>query len=99
MQAMVIIAWVNFAIAGVLAFAATNRAPGLLSPAIMAAVSGCLFLAIDKALTLLAEIRDRLPAPEVKPAAAPSQLPEGTLTRSLSEIEADLERMKGKMRT
>ncbi len=96
MPAINLIAWINFIAAGILALATFAGNIAFLSPAVAAAISGCLFLAIDRALILLAEIRDRLPEPSARQPEQPSKLPEGTPTRSLAEIEADLERMKSR---
>ncbi|MFC3569199.1 hypothetical protein [Paracoccus simplex] len=98
MPAITIIAWINFIAAGILALMAFSGNLFLLSPAVAAAISGFLFLAIDKALTLLAEIRDRLPASPVPEQQLPLP-PEGTPTRSFAEIEADLARMKSKVQS
>lgn len=96
MPAISAIAWINFAAAVILGLMALGGNIFMISPAIAAAISGCLFLAIDRALTLLTEIRDRLPEPERKDEPAPSRLPGGTPTRTISEIEADLAKVREK---
>lgn len=97
MPAIRIIAWINFIAAGVLMIASLNRNPFLLSPAIVAAISGCLFLAIDKALTLLTEIRDRLPQTTAPATERPTRPIDGAPIRSIADIEADLIKMKSKI--
>ncbi len=99
MPAITIIAWINFIAAGVLALMVFSGNLFLLPPAIAAGISGCLFLAIDKGLSLLTEIRDRLPESHSKDLVQPTRLSEGVPTRSIAEIEADLARMLDKTRT
>lgn len=62
MPALSALAWLSFAAAVMLViFAISQGQPMFFSPAIGAAISGVLFLAFDKMLVLLTQIRDRLP--------------------------------------
>ena len=98
MPAMKIIAWANFVVAGLLLFAALNRQLFLLSPAVAVAIAGCLFLAIGRALDLLTQIRDRLPAPDgTVTDYAPRAEADAGPVRSLAEIDADLKRMRDRL--
>jgi len=98
MPAMIVIAWINFVGAGLLLLMSFNGHPLFLSSAVAAAISGCLFLAIDRALKLLAEIRDRLPSAVTASESIQSAvLPSPTPTRSLAEVEADLAKMQSRI--
>lgn len=96
MPAIKMIAWIHFGLAALLTIMALNGKLALLPPAIAVAIAGCLFIAIDKGLTLLTEIRDRLPEPSMTIVEPKHVTTQSAPTRSLAELDADLQRLKGK---
>lgn len=96
MPAIKMIAWIHFGLAALLTYMALYGNFGLLPPAIAVAIAGCLFIAIDKGLTLLTEIRDRLPEPSMTIVEPEHVTTQSAPTRSLAELDADLQRLKGK---
>ncbi|MFV0303558.1 MAG: hypothetical protein ACK5IP_22275 [Paracoccus sp. (in: a-proteobacteria)] len=99
MPAITVIAWLNFLAAGAFVMMALSDEPAMMSPAVIAAISGCIFLAIDRALTLLREIRDRLPAPEIATEMPQPRRQPDEPVRNLEEIEADLARMRSRIQS
>jgi hypothetical protein len=70
----------------------------ILSSAVTAAIAGVIFLAIDRIIVVLTEIRDSLlagPAKEVTIDEAPQVFAE--TARTAAEIDADLARMKQRL--
>lgn len=97
MLALKSIAWGAFALSGLailLAFGLDD--PVFIGMAVSLAVSGVFFLALDRMIELLTEIRDRLPAraavaaPEAEPAVVAGRVP----TQTVSELRAELDRLR-----
>lgn len=100
MASLRLIAWF-FAVIGavLLIMTVTNEYYGLITPALTALISSVVFFAADKALVLLTEIRDAISQPLSKTGAegvAPDAPSRQTPTKSLKEIEADIERLRAK---
>jgi hypothetical protein len=101
------IAYTAFGLAGVLVIYGMNGGGVLMfTSAVTAALSGVVFLAIDRIISLLIEIRDRLGAASTKLADRPdlggqasdvaTTTPTGTL-RTAAEIGADLAQMRQRL--
>lgn len=103
MKALQWTAYFCFFLSGTSVLAAmTNEAPAFLAVAVGLVITGICFLAVDRALWLLTDIRNAL-VPQVAPAAAaeqPSVLPgvevAATRARTAAEIAADIAAMKAR---
>lgn len=103
MKLLTIFAWGAFALAAVAVIATfALEAPMLIASVIVLIAAGAIFLALDRALTLLTDIRGALvegdrqltdlpTAVEADPAKEP------TAIRSASELADDLARMKARL--
>jgi len=91
-----LIAWVAFAAAGLgVMVALTEGAWFLVGPAVSAAISGVVFLAMAEVLELLTAIRDQTRPSGSKPLVADSMGdPPAHPPRSLEEVEAGIARLK-----
>lgn len=91
MQSLKVFAWLSFGAAALCLLAAiVTGFEGYLLPAVSGGVAGVLFLALDRIVSLMTEIRDALvirePEPTVETAAA-------VPTRTLAEVDADIKRL------
>jgi predicted ABC-type ATPase len=93
------IAYISFGLAAVLClYGANGGGLTIVSSAVTAAVAGVIFLAIDRIIVLLTEIRDSLVAKPAKQVAiddAPQSVAEPS--RTAAEIDADLARMRQRL--
>ncbi|UOA25940.1 hypothetical protein [Pseudosulfitobacter sp. DSM 107133] len=101
MLSLRLFAWAAFAVAALcIVVAIAAEALILISPAIAALISGVLFLAADRAIFLLTEIKDALKGtqPAIEPSldTTPSAARE---TRSIEEISRDIENLKTRAAT
>lgn len=104
MPVLTVLAYISFGAAALLVFfGLTDGGSFFVSGGISAAVAGVLFLAIDRIITVLSEIRDRLPrASDLAPTddrrviAGSTELTGDALVpnRSPALLDADLARMK-----
>ncbi len=92
MVALRVIGWVYVAIAVIAIFAgAAEEAFGPVALGVGAVIAGVLILALDRVVTLLADIRDRLPAP-------PTAMPETTKLADSTTTPEELQRKIDKAR-
>lgn len=88
-------AYAAFALAALAGMGFVNDADiFMLSAGLSLALSGMLLLAIDRGLTLLCDIRDRLPHATHTPYDTSTPETETPQPRPIAELEADLQRLK-----
>lgn len=86
-----VVAWIYLAVAALAVVAgAGEEAFGLVAMGFAAAVAGVVFLAIDRIIVLLTEIRDRLPSPNPVDARDADDADANQPTMSISELDAAL---------
>lgn len=99
MLALRFCAWGAFALAAFVgAVGLANEAVMMITAAISAAVSGVLFLALDRIIELLDAIRSAVSGPnEEAVASETTQMQPTPPTRSIGELSSDIEKMKAKV--
>jgi hypothetical protein len=102
-----ILAYLAFGLAALLVFfGLTDGGSLFVTAGISSAIAGVLFLAVERIISLLTDIRDRLPrhdafsTSEARPSALGEAVPNGqepTVSRSPELLDADLARVKDRL--
>lgn len=97
MPSLKLLAWIAYGLAALCALAGLGTEDILfVVPAVVAAISGVLFTALEKIISALHAIRDVLQTSEAAPTEDVNGQIDRAPTKSLEELTGDIDRLKSK---